>query len=173
MPPVVDITAVDAANLVVDVILSPSLAAIDVVLQEQPIIAIDVIGGEALLSYANLPAELQTLPISFSFVGTPDVMTNVNVPMAFALTVPASLIGTKVYAGTTTTANAVFTLNRVRGVAVTALGTITITSASHTSCTLAGAGGALITGDVLQIVGPAANDATLGDVGITVLAQRV
>jgi hypothetical protein len=122
-----------------------------------------------------MPSSLlgNNVPIVFPFTGKPPAGLMVNVPVSIPLAVPAGLSGSTVYANTPASAGAVFTFNRIRSGTATPLGTVTITPTSHTSCTLAGAGGSLAIGDDLQIVTPASPDASLADLGVTLLTTRV
>ena len=124
------------------------------------------------IDYSMLPIELSQVPISFPFSGKPLTYAAVNVPMAFALIIPAGLAGTRVYEATLPTLNPVFVVNRISGDVVSQLGTVTIMPAGNTACFLEGDGGELDVGDVLQIVAPV-QDATLADLGITILTMRV
>jgi hypothetical protein len=128
----------------------------------------------AVETWASLPAEAQNLPLAFVVAGKPVAGQVYNLITAMAITIPASFAGTVAYQGTLTTASAVFTLNKISGGTTTAIGTITLGTASKTTITLSTQSAAnLAAGDVLQLVAPGTQDATLADVGITVLAAKV
>jgi hypothetical protein len=127
--------------------------------------------GKFPITYAQLPTEVQQVPIAFPFSGKPTASASVYVPMPWALTVPASLAGSVAYCVTNPASAATFTLNRIRSGATLALGTVQIGTGG--AVTLGGAGGSLAIGDVLQLTAPTAQDATLSDCGITILTTRV
>lgn len=159
---IVEVVTVEASTLTVDVIVPPPVAMV--------IEVVDFAGPP--IGYPQLPEELRQLPISFPFTDRPGTGTTVNVPMGFAVTVPAGLAGARTYAGVKPLVGLTFALNRVSGGVVTELGTVTLTPATNTSCDLNGPGGPLAAGDVMQIVA-GTPDLNAADVGITIMANRV
>jgi hypothetical protein len=120
----------------------------------------------------GLAAAMASVAVSCPYQGKPGAGSAVYVPITMALVVAPSLAGSVLYAHYAPTAAAVFTLNKISGGVSTALGTITLAAGSKTAFTLAGAGGSLAIGDVLQFLAPATQDATLADVGLTLHTTR-
>lgn len=113
-----------------------------------------------------------TVPVTFPWIGKPPAGAQVNVPMTIPMTIGPNLVGTTVFSGSLAGSGAIFVVNKVSGVTVTQLGTVTILPTGRTSCALAGPGGSLAIGDDLQLVAPASQDANLADVGVTLLLTR-
>jgi hypothetical protein len=122
--------------------------------------------GTATKQYVD---HIRTVGFTVAFPGKPAATAHVNSCVAFPVSVAASLAGSQAYGGTVATADTTFTVNQISAGVTTALGTIVLHATG--APTLAGAGGTLAAGDVLQILAPA-QDATLADVGITVMATR-
>lgn len=146
---------------------------IDVVTPPPVVVSVEVIDyGGPPIGYTQLPSELQQLAIPFWFTGPVAADAMVNIPMGFSLSIDRLLAGTITYAKARPTAPASFILNKIAGGIVSQLGVITLTPANSYSHALSGNGGSLLIGDVLQIIAPAIADATLADIGITVMAKR-
>jgi hypothetical protein len=116
---------------------------------------------------------VEKIPIAFPVVGKPLPATSIFIPVTIPMIIPIDLAGTLAFANVAATAAAVFTFNKIAaGGVVTPLGTVTAAVGSRTAFVMAGAGGTLDIGDVLQLTAPAQQDTTLADVGITLIALR-
>lgn len=93
----------------------------------------------------------------------------VTIPM----TIPANLAGSAGYlAGPTTTKALPLTVSKISGGSTTTLGTVNFAIGAN-NATVSGAGGAVVPGDVLQLVMPGGSvDSGVADVAVTVLAYR-
>lgn len=112
-----------------------------------------------------------TMPIAFAFSGKPAQSSVINVPITVAATIAPNLAGSSAYRGVAQTSSRTFNLNRLRAGASTTVGLVMFQS--NGNVILAGDGGDLAPGDVLQMAVPSqAQDATLADVGITIQAVR-
>jgi len=89
-----------------------------------------------------------------------------------AVTFPAGLAGSYMTALTAATATTVFTLAYKRGGTTTTIGTFTF-AAGGTDATISGVViPTLAAADILLLSGPATADATLADIGISILASK-
>jgi len=115
-------------------------------------------------------SQTTVVPAAF-YPGTPTASALVlYLPFAIAVTLPANLAGSYVKAKTAATASTAFDVQK-NGSSV---GTITF-AASGSTATFSTTGGAAVSfaaGDVISIVSPATPDATLSDIGFSLLANR-
>lgn len=170
---IIEVVSIEAQSLTIDVVLSPLIQSIDVIvpLDVMLIEVVDFAGPP--IGYPQLPEELRQLPIAFPFLGRPAAGATVNIPMGFAVTVPQDFAGARTWADVISTGDAVFQFNRLTDSGVTPLGSVTLTPQSQTSHTASGPGGRVEAGEVLQIVSPRPQDNTLADIGITLMVNRI
>lgn len=110
---------------------------------------------------------VSTFQVSFTF----DTLTSNQpryVPIVRAMTIPANFNGTQSFCGTLPTADAVFTLQRIRSGTTTTIGTITLIHGGLAFVLSTQAAVSLIAGDVLGLIAPSGVDVTLAYVGISV-----
>ena len=119
------------------------------------------------------PAAPLTASVAFSFTGKPTATTTIFVPVAIPLIIPVGLTGTIAFLDIPSTGSATFTLHRVDpSNNRTILGTITTAAGQQHQFTLAGPGGSMNAGDAFLMEAPSPADASMADIGITILATR-
>jgi hypothetical protein len=113
-----------------------------------------------------------TVPIAFIVPNLTAAIT-INIQMAIAVTIAASLGGSQAIAQTAPGGSVTFTLNKTTSAfgTPTALGTVVFAASSRTA-TFAGAGGSLAIGDILQLT-TASTDVNFLNGSITVLTTRM
>lgn len=97
-------------------------------------------------------------------LGKPDAGATVFMALAVrAFNIPSSFTGSQAKASTSATASSVFTVYKNGS----SIGTFTF-AASGSTATFSGAGGAVAAGDLLTIVAPGSQDATLANIAFTI-----
>lgn len=127
------------------------------------------LGPDGLL---YVPFQIEAL--RFSQTGKPTANEFWLYPVVIQMSLAPGLPGCAGYVMTASAAGqaSVFTLNRIRAGVVTALGTCTFQVQANVGV-FAGPGGALVPGDILQLVSPTTPlDPHFSDVGVTILGQR-
>lgn len=117
----------------------------------------------------KLQAQINLIPYDFSFAafGKPAASATVaRFVVGRATTLPINLTGSKVSAGTATTAAATFTIYKNGG----SIGTINIAAGASTATFTFASAQNLAVGDVITVVAPGTQDSTLADVAVTLLA---
>ena len=132
------------------------------------------LGSDGYVPWGQMKPEVQELPLAFVLPGKPAADAAFYLVMAMAVTLPVNLAGSVSYANVAPTSAATFTLSKISQGVTTVIGTLTLVAGSSTASTLSSQGAvSLAAGDVLKLQTPATTDATLSDVGITILAAKV
>lgn len=121
---------------------------------------------------ATVAAIIEYVPITQQWVGTLPAATSYYTPISIGgLSIPVNFAGTRVWANTIPTANSTFTVSYIRGTTTTQIGTITIVHGGNGFTMMTGITVNLNVGDVIVIETPASPDATMANVGITLLLE--
>jgi hypothetical protein len=130
------------------------------------------VGGSSTISYSNLPASLKTLPLVYTSAPLqPPAVQVWTIPVVIGFSLPANCTGSAAVCGVPSTASAAFTLGYKRGSSSTTLGTITYAIGQKTA-TFSTTAYTAVVGDIVTLTTPAVQDASLAQVGITVLGTR-
>lgn len=124
------------------------------------------------ITYADLPAEVQNLPVAFLFSEKPVSGQKVIVPIVQVTTIPANFVGTIGYFQTLAAAPADFVLSLIHAGTITALGTVTFTGSSNLG-TLSNQGSIVIpAGDMAMLEAPIVQDSSLANGGVTFMFKK-
>jgi hypothetical protein len=129
----------------------------------------DVAGTGAYADLTGKPPEANDAYVFMGGLPTANILV-LKIVFGRAVTFPANFSGSKLHASVASTASKVFDI-RKNGSSV---GSCTV-AAAGTTATFTSTGGAAVNfaiGDRLEITTPAAQDATLADVSITLLSTR-
>lgn len=113
-----------------------------------------------------------TVQFSFVIPDRPAAALEYSVPITFPVTIVSLVNGAQAFVGTAPSASGsdTFQVNRVAGGTTTLLGTLNLfPSINWTDLALPAT---LAVGNVLQLIAPLTQDATLADVGVSILATR-
>lgn len=123
------------------------------------------------IALAQLPAAVIDTSISFSFSGLLGPGQQASIPLLINLALPASLIGSVFYCGVRPAATAVFTLQYVRNAITTTIALISVNTFGVFSVSASGALN-LNAGDIMLLLAPSTQDATLQNVGLSILSTK-
>ena len=132
-----------------------------------PVLTLDAKGRIAGVSLATIsasvPSSLTPYDICSCVIGKPDAGATVFMALAVrSFTIPNGYTASQAKAGTAATASSVFTIYKNGG----SIGTFTF-AASGSTATFSGTGGSIVAGDLITIVAPGAQDATLANIAFT------
>lgn len=109
---------------------------------------------------------------SFGWTGLPVVGALRQFVLPYDCNLSANLAGWQTYANTTGTSSATFAVTLIQSGTPVSLGNITFGSGSHTGTLPTFSATPMFPGDVLQVLPPATQDATLADVAITATCTK-
>ena len=125
------------------------------------------------LAYNQIPSTAQDLPLVIAIPGAPSAgITLWRIPVVSLFTIPANFTGSLAVAGTAATSSAVFTISYSRSGNTTQIGTVTFASSGNTGTFSSSSLYTAQVGDLIIVTTPSPSDATLANIGISILAKK-
>ena len=115
----------------------------------------------------------KSFPLTCSIPGSP--ASNVllwYIPAVLVFTIPANFTGSLAVAGTSATSTSIFTLQYIRSGISTTLGSVTFSASSNVGVFSSSSSYTSQIGDILTLTSPSSSDATLANIGISILANK-